>query len=506
MKELRALLAQRETDLEPWVIGKIPKHYKGLSITMEEAKRYAKRGAALIYTKFGDRLFFTQALLAGAIFSDDFDEYVIVTCSQYGKSWLMGMIGLAMANDGEKVRIAGGSAQLTDIIMDYALKSTLKASSEIQSHLMMKKDRLEKLVTSTSKSKLSFTNGGYLEPISLGESYSGNIRHNQAVGRGSHFILDEAALISADVFAEMGRREFATIDGSVMKMIMISNPHQPGPFYDKLTEENPPKRRLIVWMDALTAVEEERFNEDTVLNSDFAKNKSTRRRYLLCELDSDGAGMFDTPKIAEKPLEGDYIQYFMGVDAAYKGKDSIEVSITAVGNGKMQVMKTYKIKKDNWVENKTENDIIKQVARIAYSYPVSYIMVDEGWGVWLKMGLLNKGLNVNGVNFAASPTKERQKKRHYAATNAQNKRAEMHLDFQDFIENDVLEVSKEVYSGIGDTMLYVTSERKANGKIIIRPKEEIKAIIGHSPDEFDSVLLSVHAAVTFLGDSAYAIP
>lgn len=506
MRELRALLAQREYDLDPWMIGKIPHHYKRLNIPMERAKEYAKKGAAVIYSKFGDTLFFTQALLAGAIFSDDFDEYIIVSCSQYGKSWLMGMIALAMADSGEKVRIAGGSAQLTDIIMDYALKATQKASREIQSHLMMKKDKLEKLVTSTSKTKLSFTNGGYLEPISLGESYSGNIRHNQAVGRGSHFILDEAALISEDVFAEMGRREFASVDGKAMKMVMISNPHQPGPFYDKLTEENPPKRRLIVWMDALTAVEEERFNEDVVLNSDFAKNKSTRKRYLLCELDTDGTGMFDVPKLAEKPLTGDYIQYFMGVDAAYKGKDNIEVTITAVGNGKMQVQTTKKIVKKEWVEGKTPKDIIRSIARIAYSYPVSMVLVDEGWGVWLVEGLRDRGLNVRGVNFASAPTKERQRNRHYAATNAQNKRAEMHLDLQDFIENDVLEVTKEVYDEIRDTMLCVTSERKANGKILIRPKEEIKAIIGHSPDAFDSVLLSVHAAVTFLGDSAYAIP
>lgn len=506
MRELRALLAQREYDLDPWMIGKIPHHYKRLNIPMERAKEYAKKGAAVIYSKFGDTLFFTQALLAGAIFSDDFDEYIIVSCSQYGKSWLMGMIALAMADSGEKVRIAGGSAQLTDIIMDYALKATQKASREIQSHLMMKKDKLEKLVTSTSKTKLSFTNGGYLEPISLGESYSGNIRHNQAVGRGSHFILDEAALISEDVFAEMGRREFASVDGKAMKMVMISNPHQPGPFYDKLTEENPPKRRLIVWMDALTAVEEERFNEDVVLNSDFAKNKSTRKRYLLCELDTDGTGMFDVPKLSEKPLSGDYIQYFMGVDAAYKGKDNIEVTITAVGNGKMQVQTTKKIVKKEWVEGKTPKDIIRSIARIAYSYPVSMVLVDEGWGVWLVEGLRDRGLNVRGVNFASAPTKERQRNRHYAATNAQNKRAEMHLDLQDFIENDVLEVTKEVYDEIRDTMLCVTSERKANGKILIRPKEEIKAIIGHSPDAFDSVLLSVHAAVTFLGDSAYAIP
>lgn len=506
MRQLRALLAQRATDLDPWVIGKIPHHYKRLTITMEKAKEYAKKGASVIYSKFGDTLFFTQAMIAGAILSDDFDEYVIITPSQYGKSFLMGDIGLAMAALGEKVRIAGGSAQLTEIIMDYALKSTLRASSEIRSQLMMRKDKLEKLATSTSKTKLSFTNGGFLEPISLGEAYSGNIRNNQAVGRGSHFILDEAALISEDVYAEMGRREFASIDGKRLKMVMISNPHQPGPFYDKLTDENPPERRLIVWMDALTAIEEERFDEEVVLNSDFAKNKSTRKRYLLCELDTDGSGMFDIPKVNDEIMSGDYTQYFMGVDAAYKGKDNIEVTITAVGNGKMQVIKTHKIKKKVWIEGKTSRDIINEIGRMAFSYPVSMITVDVGWGVWLAEGLAAMGLNVKGINFASAPSKDRQKARHYAATNAQNKRAEMHLDLQDFIENDVLEMTSEVYNGVKDTLMVVTAERKANGKILIRPKEEIKAIIGHSPDELDSVLLSVHAAVSFLGDSAYTIP
>lgn len=506
MRELKALLSQKESGLEPWLIGKIPHHYKRISIPMEDAVKYAKEGAAKIFAKFGDRLFFTQAVIAGAIFSDDFDEYVIVTPSQYGKSWLLGMIGLACASDGMPMRIAGGSAQLTEIIMDYALKSILRASPEIRAKLLMKKDRLEKLATSTSKQKLSFTNGGYLEPISLGEAYSGNIRNNQAVGRGSHFILDEAALISEDTFAEMGRREFASIDGSIMKMIMISNPHQAGPFYDKLTDEHCPKRRLIIWIDALTAVEEERFTEELVLNSEFAKNKSTRRRYLLCELDSDGAGMFDRPLIVDKPLEGDYIQRFLGIDAAYKGKDNIEVALTEVGNGCIQVTRMWKIKEKEWIDGVTSKDIIKRIAKLAFSYSVSMICVDVGWGVWLVEGLAALGLNVVGINFAASPTKERQHKKHYAATNALNKRAEMHLDFQDYIENGVLRVTEEAFSGLKDAMIYVTSERKANGKIQIRPKEEIKAIIGHSPDELDSALLSVHAATLFLGDTAYAIP
>ncbi len=81
----------------------------------------------------------------------------------------------------------------------------------------------------------------------------------------------------------------------------------------------------------------------------------------------------------------------------------------------------------------------------------------------------------------------------------------MHLDFQDLADNRVLMISEEVRDAIKDTLPYVTSERKASGKIQIRPKEEIKAIIGKSPDSFDSVLLSIHAVILFFENTAFAI-
>lgn len=505
-KDLDAMFAVQSYDCEPWIIGKRPKHYKRMSCSYEEATRLAKIGASKIAAAYGAKLFFTQAVIAGAILCEDYDEVIIAISSQYGKSWLMGKVALLRAYEGAKQYIAAGSADKTQIIMSYTTSATQEASQEIKKALLMKPTELERLTTSVSKQKLAFANGGFVEPITLADAYNDNIAQNKAVGRGGDFIVDEAALVSEDTFAEMGRREFARIDGKKYKSILISNPHRPGTFYDKLTQDNPSKRTLIVWADALTAVEEERFTKETVYESDFAKNKSTRRRYLLCVLDADGGGMFDTPKVVDSELDGDYTQRFLGVDAAYKGKDNIEVSITAVGGGKIRVEHTYTIKKPRWIDGVTSKDIIKEIARIAYANSASMVCVDVGWGVWLVEGLAQMGLNVRGVNFSEAPTRARIKANHYAAKEASNKRAEMHLDFQSLIEDQVLEVTKEVYDGIKDTLPYVTSERKASGKIQICPKEQIKAVIGHSPDELDSVLLSVHASIIFLGDTAYAIP
>ena len=507
--ELELLFEDRHINCEPWVIGKIPKHYKRISVSEKEALRLARYGATVMGAAFGVKLFYSQSIIAGAVLDPKYDEVVVVTPSQYGKTWLFGHLALYRAYQGAEQYVSGATGNVTQMIMSQAINSIAEASPEIQNALLIKSTELERLKSTISKQRLAFAAGGFVEAISLGDTYNDQILANKAIGRSGDFMIDEAAMVSNDAYAEMGRREFSRIDGKKYKMVMISNPHKPGVFYDKLTDPNPPKTRLILWMDALTAVEEERFSEDTVFHSDFARNRSTLRRYLLCVLDADGEGMFRTPDIYAAPYRDEYAQYFMGVDSAYTGKDNIEVCIAATGGGKIHIEEVIRIDKpdrNDWFEGETSEDIIRTIARIAKSKGVAYACVDEGWGVWLKEGLIRHGVNATGINFSAAPTRERQKSRHYSATNASNKRAEMHLDFQDLTDNDLLEVSEDVYREIKNVLPYVTAERKSNGKIVVRPKPEIKAIIGHSPDAFDAVLLSLHAAVLWLGDGVYAIP
>lgn len=503
-KELEALFAQESHDLEPFLIGRIPKHYKRITGTPQEQRRLAILGAKELCPAFNIKLYYSQAMIAGAILDPKYDEVVVVTSSQYGKSWLLGHIALYRAWKGAHQYIAAGTASLTQIIMGQTIAATQEADREIRRAMLEKSDDIDKLTSQLSKQRLAFTNGGFVEQMSLGDIYSNSLTQNKAVGRAGDTMVDEAALVSEQSFIELGRREFARIDGTKYKLILISNPHKPGAFYDKLTDPNPPDSTFILWMDALTAVEEERFTKEIVFNSDFAKHKSTLKRYLLCVLDEDGGGMFSMPTVRE-PLDDEYTQYFMGVDAAYKGKDSIMVTLTGCSGGKIVAEKTLKIEKKEWIDGVTSEDICREIAKWAFMMNVALICVDVGWGVWLVEGLKRRGLNVIGVNFSESPTRERQKKGHYAATNALNKRAEMHLDLQDLIESDTFQCTQEVLDKISDALPYITSERKGNGKIEICPKQQVKAIIGRSPDELDSVLLSVQAAIRFLGESSYAI-
>lgn len=510
-KELEALFAMQTENLPKWIgRGNIPSHYKRLTCSKEEADRLAKIGFIEIAKYYGDNLFYTQSLIAGACLSGDYDKVTIVTPSTYGKSWLFGRIGNVLAYEaeaGEATYVVAATQDGTKMIMGHVGASLQNIAPEVKNALLNKKDQIERLTTSLSKQKIAFAGHGSIEPITTGDTYEENLGQNKAVGKPGNYLVDEAALISEESFAELGRAEFARVDGKNYLRAMISNPHQVGYFYTELTkpDEELDEKEIIIWMDALTAVEEGRMVKSKVFHSDFAKHRSTLRRYLLCVLDSEGEGMMTMPDTYEAPVEGDYIQYFMGVDSAYKGKDNIEVTITAAGGGKVWVEKIFKIKKKHWVEGRTPKDIIWQIWKIARDYEVALACVDVGWGVWLTEGLRDKHVNVVGINFGSAPTKARIKNKEYSATNAANKRAEMHLDFQDLSDNRVLMVSEQVKELIKDTLPYITSERKANGKIQIRPKEEIKARIGRSPDEFDSVLLSIHAMVLFYENNTFAI-
>lgn len=513
-KELENLFEQQTLDLPKWVgRGFIPSHYKRLTCDRKEADRLAEIGFIYIYKYYEESLFYSQALIAGAVFSGDYDKVTVVSPSAYGKSWLMGRIANIMAFEGEPTYVVAAVQDGTKMIMGHVAQSLQTVAPEVKNALLNKKDQIERLSTSLSKQKIAFTNGGFVEPITTGDTYDDNIAQNKVVGKPGNYIIDEAALVSEESFAELGRAEFAKVDGDNYKRVMISNPHQPGFFYSELTKpsEEMDKREIIIWMDALTAVEEGRLTREKVFYGTFAKHRSTLRRYLLCVLDEDGEGMMSMPDVYQAPVEGDYIQYFMGVDSAYKGKDNIEVTITAVGRDEVLmktgiwVEKTQKIVKKHWVEGKTPKDIINQIVRIAREYNVALACIDVGWGVWLTEGLRDKGVNVIGINFGSAPTKQRVRNKEYSATNAANMRAEMHLDFQDLSDNRVLMVSEEVRDQIKDTLPYITSERKANGKIQIKPKETIKAMLGKSPDEFDSVLLSIHAVVLFYENTAFAI-
>ncbi len=488
--------------LPKWAKGKIPKHYKRITVDPEEAVALAKRGAREVWKAFRVKLFFTQALMAGAMLGRKYKDFAFCTPSQYGKSFLFAFVAVLLAYKGHNVFVAGARKDTADIIMGHVYEALQEANSDIRRALQGdSKDQIDRLNKSLSKAKISFANGGCIQPITFGDTYGG-LQMNSAIGRGGDYMVDEAALVSDEALAEIGRADFAKI-GERMITAMISNPHNPGLFYSKLAEEDCPEDRLVIWADALTAVEEERFDIRTVLDSTFARHKTTLRRYLLCELDVNGDSMFDTPKVVDKVETDENSYHFLGVDAAYKGKDDICVALISVTpDGHVHAEEIATLYKENWIDGITPNEIIGEITRVARAVNCSLVCVDQGWGVWLIDGLLNHGINAKGIAFSAQPTRARVNARQYAAVEAYNMRAEMHLDLQNLIDDQVFDMTEEAFEKVQDILPFVLADRKANGKIQVRPKDKIKENIGRSPNELDALILGIHAAIVFFGESS----
>lgn len=495
--------AEPKENLDPWIHGNIPKHYKRLSIGMDEAKELAVIGAAKSIAYFDTKMYFTQALLVGAVMSGRYKKIKAVTTSQYGKSWMCGELGLLLANNEELVYIAGADSDTSDIIMGKVMGHIQTANYEIKNKLLEPADKLERLQTAVSKRKIALKGGGAVEAISLGDTFNDPKKRNKAIGRGGHFIIDEASLISDEAYAEMGRSEFAsdTEDDEFIRF-EISNPHNPGRFFDSITAEEVPKDTLIVWMDARTAYEEGRIkSKEKVIESEFFAHKSTCIRYLLCELeDYSEDSMFGVPIIDDSELTED-LTFFMGVDSAYKGKDGIVVFLCALNTtGKVRMFEKFKLNKDVWIDGVTSQEIIDEIVQIARIYNVKMICVDVGKGIWLVEGLSQQADSfiVKGVDFGSGTTKFRKEAKHYSAVYGFNMRAELHMDLEDLMDNQRVTFTSEMYDSLKEQMNAVKSIKKGEGaKTMIIPKDDIKKVIGKSPDELDAAILALHALLLY---------
>lgn len=484
-----------------WVKGNIPNHYKRISIDRKEQIRLATSGLFALAEEFGKVPYFTQAVILGGIISKDYDKVTVVSPYQYGKSFITGHGSLLLAYQGENVAVAANTSDLTDMIMSNVFSAIRESTEDLKQALIGDSRRkVDKIGTSLSRQRISFNGGGGVEALTLGGMFD-DISHNRAVGKGDVYIIDEAAMVRDDVYMETTRREFARTDGGTNKLVAISNPHNPGWFYDALTGEAS-DRHLIIWMDALTAVEEGRWTKEQVLSSELVERNNSEgiTKYLLCELPETGAGMFENPEVTDEEPQG--ISY-IGVDSAYKGKDNVCYARSVFHGGSVHVAEVVQVKKKNWIQGITSTDIIKQTARVCRAYGAPLTCVDVGQGIWLTEGLTKMGITVMGIHFGAGPTLDRVQHKHYTAVNALNKRAEMHLDLQQLIESGQITFSTEAWEAVKDVWPFVTAEMNSRGKYKIREKEKIKQMIGRSPDELDAILLSIHAGILDSNRPAY---
>lgn len=526
-KEKLSILLDQVTpqdQLKDAVKGKIPKHFKRNTIRerfgLEKELEYYKLGFTTALSEFNLELWWSQAVQFGAFLSGDFKTGYCVATPRYGKSFLCGIMSNHFAYEGENCYAVGSTQEYSGIIIQHAREILVNAHPDVKAMLSFdEKDvtsvdkRLKRGLSSFSSEGFTFRNGGKLEGLSAGSNYTDPSKIH-VIGRGGNMFGDEASDISPIALGHMGRREFESDDGRKLIMYLISNPRSLNSFYDFMTNEDLADDEFVMWLDVVTAMEEGsiRYTKDELMRSQFTITEDSIRENLLCEFPTERSSFFDaSPDILDDfDMKTEGLEFFLGVDSAYKGADSIQVTISSVDKSNhFTAIDTMDIKPKEWIDGVTAIEIVNKIVTIANQLNVKAIGIDAGGGAHivqpLKMRRLSGQLKcpVYDINFGGKPTEIKIIGKDPSAEYAFNRRAEMHLMLRGMMEAQRVSFVRKVWDAISRQMSFVSEvQRPEDRKIKIRPKAEIKKLLRQSPDELDSVLLSLHVAeLYYLGGS-----
>lgn len=505
-----------QEELKDAVKGKIPKHFKRNSIReregFEKELEYYKLGFTTALSEFNIELWWSQAVQFGAFLSGKYKTGYCVATPRYGKSFLCGIMANHFAYEGENCYAVGSTQEYSGIIIQHAREILVKSHPEVKemltfgdSDISTVDKRLKRGLSSFSSEGFSFRNGGKLEGLSAGSNFTDPSKIH-VIGRGGNMFGDEASDISPIALGHMGRREFESDDGRKLIMYLISNPRSLNNFFDFMTKEDLADDEFIMWLDVVTAIEEGsiKYTKEELMRSQFTITEDSIRENLLCEFPTERSNFFEaSPDILDSfDANGKNLDYFIGVDSAYKGSDSIQVTVSVVDESNhATVLDTKDIKPKEWVDGITAIDIVNKIVTLANRLNAKGIAIDAGGGAHivqpLKMRRLSGQLKcpVYDINFGGKATEIKKLAKEPSAEYAFNRRAEMHLMLRGMMEAQRVSFVRKVWDLISREMAFVSEIQKPEDRLVkIRPKSEIKKLLQRSPDELDSVMLSLHCA------------
>lgn len=515
-----------------WVTGRIPalSDFRKLSVdNFEEAFKLAKLGqqvtSAILPLYHGSPLLltFTQAIIIGAAILSreqaekmglNFEKYrsVLMVCpSRYGKSFLNAIVAIIKAGtEGKEVRIGGATTPKAGIIQEKVVSLLPDTIPAIQNGLVVTvedKDvnkKIQRLATQASKEALQWQNGGSIKLFSTNEGKkNAEVGAAGAIGVGGDFvILDEIQLMTPVGFRTASR---FMMENANTKRFCVGNPQINGHFKDLYDAPD----TFVVHINDTTAIIEERMTRHGFELTGIPSYSDEYRAFIMCEFPDENSGtrFFPTlpqvydeakmPKVTKK-------QYFLGIDSAYKGGDSLLVtliSLNTFADGSKIVICEYqtdlKQKYPTWNAD-TTTSIALDILRLWQKLEVRAGAIDIGFGIHIyeKIMQLDPDCNLEPVNFAQKPTEWRVEN-DYSAKMASNARAEMHLDLRDLCESHLVYIKDgQAYDELLRQMREVgNATDNLTAKIRIEAKKDIKARLGRSPDNLDSLCLAVRAMV-----------
>lgn len=200
--------------------------------------------------------------------------------------------------------------------------------------------------------------------------------------------------------------------------------------------------------------------------------------------------IIDIDKVNTVPNGSDE-QYYCGIDFARYGSDS---TCIVIRNG-------YSIVEMNKMNNADTDEIVNTYLTLCKKYNPIMTAIDStgGYDIGFYDRLKHTNKEIQEVNFGSASDDEI----------CANKRSFIYFNLASALENGFAIDDNEMRQALR----YTTWSLTANGKRILTPKDNIKRIIGHSPDSLDALALSfykikvptytmdrqrVHTAVNFL--------
>ena len=312
-------------------------------------------------------------------------------------------------------------------------------------------------------------------------------------------MLDEIQIMSPVGFRTASR---FFMENNDTKRFCVGNPQINGHFRDLYDDPT----TFVVHMNDSSAIIEGRMTRRQMELTGMPTYSNEYRSFILCDFPPDNSGnrFFTTlPSVYDKtafPTPSQKIS-FMGIDSAYKGADSLIVTIVTLNISPERIWVSLDYQEDMktrypvWDDTMTTLNICLDVLKLVERYGIERVSIDIGMGVQLYETLLrlSPDLGIEPVAFGSLPTEWRAET-DFNAKWALNKRAEMHLDLKELCESQMMFIAPEYYDDLIKQIREVGNSEQGQ-KIKIEAKKEIKRRLGQSPDALDSLCLAVRSLV-----------
>lgn len=309
--------------------------------------------------------------------------------------------------------------------------------------------------------KITYGNG-----VIYGASYEG-LESVRGLSKISLAVCDEAALSPPKLFETL--TPCLRGDGITGQVRLLSTPRR-GSWLNLYCKEHSDKVEIITAKttdNKLITQEQINLMKSTIVNPEVMRQELEG---VMLDIDSDASVI----QLCDYPSYDSLIpcdDNFMGIDLSGLGCDN---NVFVVSN-KYRILEVESINKaDTFALCNTAERLIEK-----YKVKGTFLDVTGSTSCGLLDLLKVKGHNVLGINFAQKPFDERHS----------NARCEMYVETSKAIKGGLYVDNRDIKTELSYTTISVNN----SGKFQLCKKEDIKEMIGHSPDEADAFALSVYA-------------